>query len=58
MFTIVTLLSMFVGFEGYDNGKVYFGVYTPTCEYGWVITDSEIYLDTIYEKKYILPLDN
>jgi hypothetical protein len=51
-------LSMFVGFEGYLNGKLYIGTYTPTCEYGWVITDSEIYLDTIYEKNNILPLDN
>ena len=58
MLTVVTLLSMFVGYEGYDNGKLYIGTYTPKCEYGWVITDSEIYLDTIYEKKYILPLDN
>ena len=58
MLTIATLLSMFVGYEGYDDGKLYIGTYTPTCEYGWVITDSEIYLDTIYEKKYILPLDN
>mgnify|MGYP006235874277 FL=1 len=50
MLTIVTLLSMFVGYEGYDDGKLYIGTYTPTCEYGWVITDGEIYLDTIYEK--------
>ena len=60
MLTIVTLLSMFVGYEGYDNGKLYIGTYTPTCEYGWVVTDGEIYLDTIYEKnkKYSrLPLD-
>ena len=50
MLTIATLLSMVVGFEGYDNGKVYFGVYTPNCEYGYVITPEEIYLDTIFEK--------
>tara|TARA_B000000557_G_scaffold190447_1_gene156124 strand:+ start:244 stop:531 length:288 start_codon:yes stop_codon:yes gene_type:complete len=50
MLTIATILSMFVGFEGYDNGKVYFGVYTPQCEYGYVITPEEIYLDTIFEK--------
>jgi hypothetical protein len=42
---------MFVGYEGYDNGNLYIGTYTPACEYGWVVTDSEIYLDTIYEKK-------
>ena len=58
MLTLAMILGMFVGYEGYDNGKLYIGTYTPTCEYGWVITDSEIYLDTIYEKKYILPLDN
>mgnify|MGYP003341068884 CR=1 FL=1 len=58
MLTIVTLLSMFVGYEGYDDGKLYIGTYTTTCEYGWVITDSEIYLDTIYEKNNNLVLDN
>ena len=51
MLTIVTLLSMFVGYEGYDNGKIYIGVYTQTTEYGYVITDKEIYLDTVYEKR-------
>ena len=50
MLTIATLLSMIVGYEGYDNGKVYVGVYTPQCEYGYVITPEEIYLDTILEK--------
>ena len=58
MFTVVTFLGMFIGFEGYLNGKLYIGTYTPTCEYGWVITDSEIYLDTIYEKNNNLVLDN
>ena len=51
MLTIATLLSMIVGYEGYDNGKVYVGVYPPQCEYGYVITPEEIYLDTIFEKK-------
>ena len=50
MMTLYTIFGMFVGFEGYDNGKVYFGVYTPQCEYGYVITQNEIYLDTILEK--------
>ena len=48
MITLVTMLGMFVGFEGYDNGKVYVGIYTPQCEYGYVITQEEIYLDTIF----------
>jgi len=50
MITLVTMLGMFVGFEGYDNGKVYVGIYTPNCEYGYVITQDEIYLDTIFSK--------
>ncbi len=58
MMTLTMILGMFVGYEGYDNGKLYIGTYTPTCEYGWVITDSEIYLDTIYEKNNNLVLDN
>ena len=50
MFTILTVLGMFVGFEGYDNGKVYIGVYTPQTEYGYVLTQNEIYLDTVLDK--------
>jgi hypothetical protein len=52
MLTTVTLLSMFVGFEGYLNGKIYIGIYTPNCEYGYVIKNNEIYLDTVYVKDY------
>ena len=50
MMTLYTIFGMMIGFEGYDNGKVYFGIYTPQCEYGYVITQNEIYLDTILEK--------
>jgi len=39
-----------IGFEGCDEGKMYFGTYTPTREYGWVVTDREVYLDTVLEK--------
>jgi len=52
MLTTITLLSMFVGFEGYLNGKIYVGIYTPNCEYGYVIKNNEIYLDSVYEKDY------
>ena len=51
MLTVVTFLSMFIGYEGYDNGKIYVGVYTQTTEYGYVITDKEIYIETVYEKR-------
>ena len=52
MLTTITFLSMFVGFEGYLNGKLYVGIYTPNCEYGYVIKNNEIYLDTVYVKDY------
>lgn len=39
-----------VGYEGYDDGKMYFGVYAGNMEYGWVVTEKEIYLDTVMEK--------
>lgn len=38
------------GYEGFSDGKLYFGLYTPTAEYGWVLTEKEIYLDTIFTK--------
>lgn len=53
MFAILMMAGMLgygVGYEGYDDGKMYFGVYTPDTEYGWVVTDKEIYLDTIFKK--------
>ncbi len=50
MLTLCMIFGMVVGFEGFENGKVYVGVYTPNMEYGYVITKDEIYLDTIFEK--------
>ncbi len=44
------MLGYGVGYEGYSENKHYFGVYTPDAEYGWVVTEKEIYLDTIFEK--------
>jgi AAA+ superfamily predicted ATPase len=52
MLTLFTILGMFCGYEGYDDGKVYFGIYTPNAEYGYVIKKDEIYLDTVYVKDY------
>lgn len=51
IFFTLTLLGYGVGFEGYENGKWYFGTYTPTTEYGWVVTEKAVYLDTIFEKR-------
>ena len=46
----LTFMGFGIGFEGYDEGKYHFGTYTLTREYGWVMRDGEIYLDSILEK--------
>lgn len=54
MLTIMILFGMIgygAGYEGYEDGKLRFGVYTPSAEYGYVVTEKEIYLDTVFEKK-------
>ena len=53
MFSIVTIFGMVgygIGIESFINGKLYVGVYTPKVEYGYVITQDEIYLDAIFQK--------
>jgi len=45
------MLGYGMGYEGFENGKLYIGVYTPKVEYGWVVTEKEIYLDTVFERK-------
>lgn len=53
MYTIAMLIGLLgygVGYEGYDDGKMYFGVYTRDAEYGWVVTNKDIYLDTVMKK--------
>lgn len=52
MLTIFFLCGMIgLGYEGYEDGKIYFGLYTPNAEYGYVVTNKEIYLDTVFEKQ-------
>ena len=54
MLTIITVLGMFVGYEGQDNENLYVGLYTPKCEYGYIIKKdlSDFWLDTVYVKDY------
>jgi len=42
MLTLYTIFGMFVGFEGYENGKVYVGIYTPKLSTAmwWVLKES------------------
>lgn len=53
----MAFLGYSFGFEGYDNGKLQLGVYTPNAEYGWVIKKDDIYLNTVFVKnnKIIVP---
>lgn len=47
---LAAMAGVSVGYEGYEDGKMYIGVYAGNMEYGWVVTSKEIYLDTIMEK--------
>lgn len=38
------------GYDGYENGKYYFSILTPQADYGIVVAEEEIYVDTIFEK--------
>lgn len=49
MFAII-ILGFGIGLEGIEQNKIYFGIYTPTAEYGMVMTQNEIYCDTVLEK--------
>lgn len=51
MFALIFLAGYGIGYEGYEAGKLHVGIYTPSVEYGYVVTEKEIYLDTILEKK-------
>lgn len=45
---ILVMCGYSCGYEGYENNKIYFGLYTPKIEYGYVISDHGIYLDTVF----------
>jgi hypothetical protein len=51
LFFLYGMMGYGVGYEGYSDGKLYVGLYTSNAEYGYVVTDREIYLDTVFEKK-------
>ena len=51
MLVMVASLGYGAGFEGYHDHKIYIGIYSPNAEYGWVVTDKSIYLDTVLQKR-------
>ena len=54
MLTLAMVLGMIVGYEGQDNENLYVGLYTPQCEYGYIIKKdfSDFWLDSVYVKDY------
>lgn len=45
------LFGYSVSYEGYEDGKVYVGVYGQDVEYGYVVDKNGIYLDTVLTKR-------
>lgn len=37
-------------YDGYESGKYYFSILTPQADYGIVVSEEEIYCDTIFER--------
>lgn len=48
---LVFSLGYGCGYDGYENGKIYFSLLTPKADYGIVVSEAEIYCDTIFEKE-------
>lgn len=49
--TVIMFCGYGIGYEGYRDNKLYIGLYSPNIEYGYAISDKEIYLDTVYIKR-------
>ena len=47
---LIGSLGYGLGYDGYENGKIYFSLLTPQADYGIVVSADEIYCDTIFEK--------
>ena len=49
-----------IGYEGQDNENIYVGMYTPKCEYGYVIKKdfSDFWLDSVFIKDYNVKHNN
>jgi len=41
------------GYEGYEDGRHYIGVYSQDIEYGYIVGFEGIYLDTVMTKSPI-----
>lgn len=54
MLTLVMIFGTLVGYEGQDQENIYVGLYTPQCEYGYIIKKdfSDFWLDSTYSYDY------
>ena len=54
MLTLVMIFGTLVGYEGQDDENIYVGLYTPQCEYGYIIKKdfSDFWLDSTYSYDY------
>ena len=54
MLTLVMIFGTLVGYEGQDDENLYVGLYTPQCEYGYIIKKdfSDFWLDSTYSYDY------
>ena len=54
MLTLVMIFGTLVGYEGQDKENIYVGLYTPQCEYGYIIKKdfSDFWLDSTYSYDY------
>lgn len=53
MATFFMLCAFFgygAGYEGCYDTKHHIGIYTPDAEYGWVVSEEGIYLNTVLYK--------
>ena len=52
MITILTVLLAGYGLsdDGLHESKHYFQVNTPNADYGWVLSESELYCDIIFQR--------
>ena len=54
MLTLVMIFGTLVGYEGQDKENIYVGLYTPQCEYGYIIKKdfSDFWLDSVFVPDY------
>lgn len=51
MILILALLAGYgFSYDGFQDNKHYFQINTPEADYGWVLSESELYCDVINQR--------